>query len=309
MEKDMRNYGTEERKKSAGTPVIIFLSVLAILLAAGGALLLREVLKVRYEAQTAQKQVIELSTTNLGLLSELDELEKRYEKLSREHQELDSLFKADRVVINQLRAQVRAGGTANIQPLRDRITELEAQLAAYEEQIQMISAENQVLASENSQIRTTLTETTARNTKLQTDNTELTNRLEKASILTISNLEGTGLRIRRRGDEPTTKASRTNKVRVCFAINQNLVATPGNRDFYIRLIDPANQVMSSFADNTFTYQGEVLQYSIKRTVNYQNNPQDVCVVWEQDAKFQKGYYNIVVFTEGEEVGYKLFKLD
>jgi hypothetical protein len=173
----------------------------------------------------------------------------------------------------------------------------------------MMEAENQELLGENSQIRSTLTETTQRNDFLEDRNQELETKLELATILTISELEGIALRERRSGDEVTDKAKRADKLRICFTVNQNLIAEPGNRDFYIRLTDPSNQVMTFTPDETIDFEGETIQYSVKRTVNFQNNAQEVCVIWDQEEKFSKGYYNVVVFTEGEEVGYKLFQLN
>lgn len=308
------SYG-ENRRKGNGSAIVIFLAVLAVLLALGGALLLRQLLSARYESQVAAIEINELSAERRLLLEQLDEMEIKYAQLSAEYQEMEALFAAERRRLNQLRAQLRgesttsSGSIPNIAEYREKIQELEEQLEAYRLQIEAMENEKQVLSSENAQMRSTLVETTARNQQLESKTKEMEEQLEKATILTISNLEGTAIRERRRGDEPTTKARRTDKLRVCFNINQNLVAKPGNRDFFVRIIDPNNVVLSADPANTIEFEGEDVQYTIKRTINYQNNEQEVCVVWDQDEKFEKGYYNVVVFFEGKEVGYKLFQLD
>jgi len=309
------NSYSENKPRGNGSAIVIFLAVLAVLLALGGALLLRQLLSARYEAQVAAIEINELGAERRLLLEQLDEMEIKYAQLSAEYQEMEALFAAERRRVNQLRAQLRGEGTTtsgsipNIAEYRQKIQELEEQLEAYRLQIETMENEKQVLSSENAQMRSTLVETTARNQQLESQNKEMEEQLEKATILTISNLEGTAIREKRRGDEPTTKARRTDKLRVCFNVNQNLVAKPGNRDFFIRIIDPNNTVLSADPANTIEFEGEDVQYSIKRTVNYQNNEQEVCVVWDQDEKFEKGYYNVVVFFEGKEIGYKLFQLD
>lgn len=304
--------GNGTKRRSSGSGVVIFLSILAILLAIGAAFLLRENLSARYEAEAAKLKVKEVSDERDILLAQLDELEAKYDLMAAEHKEMEDQLNAEKRRVNQLRAQIRGGGPvsgtdANV--YRQRIEELELQLEEYRQQIDMLLAENLTLSGENAQIRSTLNFTTARNLELEDKNKELEKKVEKASILTISNLEFTALRERRRGDEPTTSARRADKIRVCFTINQNLVAPPGNRNFYVRIIDPSNQVLSTSPDNTLLFEGETIQYSILRTINFQNNSQDVCVIWNQSERFQKGYYNVVVFCEGEEVGYKLFQLD
>ncbi len=306
------NSYSESRKKGSGSGVVIFLAVLAVLLALGGAVLLRQLLSARYDAQVATIEIQKVNDEKEALLKQLDEIDAKYLQLEVEHTELEGKFTAERSRVNQLRAQLRGGDTSGVATgvaqLRQRIQELEAELESYRLQISTMEGERATLVSENAQIRTTLNQTTARNQQLETRNQELTQQVEKASVLSVSNLVITALRERRRGDEPTTSARRTNKLRVCFNVNENLVARQGNRDFYVRIINPQNQVLTSSPDNTIQFEGETIQYSIKRTINYQNKEQEVCVVWSQDGNYSKGYYNVVVFSEGREVGYKLIQL-
>ncbi|MFP4288985.1 MAG: hypothetical protein ACLFQS_06985 [Bacteroidales bacterium] len=303
------------RKKSAASGVVVFLSILALLLGIAGAILLRETLSARYEIQMSERQVRQATAEKQDLLYQLDEIENRYNELTKEYEELNDLFLAEKRKVGQLRAQLRNSGigdedsSEDISGFRERIAELENQLESYRTQLEMVEAENEALTGENAQIRNTLSETTDRNRQLETINEDLEKKLEDATILTVSEIKATPLREKRKGDEPTEKAKKTDKISICFTINQNLVANPGNRDFYVRLTDPSNQVMSLSPDNTIEFEGETIQYSVLRTVNFQNNAQEVCVVWDQEEKFAKGYYNVVIFNDGNEVGYKLFQLD
>ncbi len=302
-------------KKSAASGVVIFLSILAILLGIAGAMLLRETLSNRYEIQISERQVRQTNTEKQELLDQLNEIEKRYNELTKEYEELNDLFLAEKRKVGQLRAQLSNSGSSkgespgNISDLREQITELEDQLESYRSQLEMVEGENEALTGENEQIRNTLSETTDRNRQLETINEDLEKKLENATILTVSEIEATPLHEKRKGDKPTDKAKKTDKISICFTINQNLVADPGNRDFYVRLTDPSNQVMSLSPDNTVEFEGETIQYSVLRTVNFQNDAQETCVVWDQEEKFAKGYYNVVIFNNGNEVGYKLFQLE
>lgn len=303
------------RKKSAASGVVIFLSILAVLLGITGAILLRETLSARYEIQMSEREVRQVNAEKQDLLDQLNDIENRYNELTTEYEQLNDLFLAEKRKVGQLRAQLRNSGigegepSADVSGFRERIEELEDQLESYRTQLEMVEAENEALTGENAQIRNTLTETTDRNRQLETMNEDLEKKLENATILTVSEIKATPLREKRKGDEPTDKAKRTDKISICFTINQNLVADPGNRDFYVRLTDPSNQVMSISPDNTLEFEGETIQYSVLRTVNFQNNAQEVCVVWDQDEKFDKGYYNVVIFNDENEVGYKLFQLN
>ena len=299
------------RKNSGGTGVIIFLSFLAVVLAIAGAFLLREVLQANYESKAKDLIVVQASTERDEMLKDLDRLALQFDSLSAGNVDLEEKLREERARVNNLRNQLRSGTgpVEDVAGLRAQIADLQAQVEAYRQQIELLQSEKTMLVSENSQIRSTLTQTTARNTQLETRNRELEGQLEKATALSISGLELTPIRARRRGDEPTDRAKRTDKMRICFTVNQNLLATTGNTDFYIRIVNPANAVMSMSMENTIVYQGETIQYSMQRTVNFQNAAQDVCAVWEQEEDFEPGYYNVVVFWDGIEVGYKLFELN
>ncbi len=316
MEENMNEKETtyhEPARNGSGSAVVIFLAVLAVLLALGGALLLRQMLSAKYDAQVAAIEIKNVTEEKELLLMQLDELEEKYAQLSAANQQFEAQLATERRRVYQLRTRLHGddstGEGNGIEQYRQRIEELEEQLENYQNQLEVSEEENNVLTSENAQIRESLAQTSSRTEQLENKAEELEQQVEKASILTISDLEGTALREKRKGDEPTTKARKTDKISICFTINENLVANPGNRDFFVRLINPSNQVMTTSPDNTIEFEGETIQYTLKRTVNFQNDSQEVCMVWDQDERFEKGYYNVVVFSEGREIGYKLFQLD
>ena len=305
-------YEVEEPRRNNGTGIIIFLSVLALLLAIAGALLLRQTLKARFEAQNATLYAQEVIGERDLMKQQLDDLDARYAQLSLEHQELQRLFREERRRVNQLRLQLQGVGPMGEPdgvPLRQRIEDLEEKLSEYEHQIAMMQEEQETLSIENAQIRSNLAQTNIRNQELEIENEQLQEKVDLASQLAISNVEALPLRERRRADEVTNRARRTDKISICFNVNRNLVAPAGEYDFYIRIIDPLNNVLITSQENTMTFEGETIQYSLKRTVNFQNISKDVCVVWDQEEDFERGYYSVIIFCQGNEVGYKLFELE
>ena len=302
----------EPKQKTKGIGVIIFLLILVLILAGGGGFLFKEYLDNQHEAEQRQKELAQIAAQRDEFLSQLDDLEEAYQKLSLEYSQLESSANAQRATIRRLRAEV--AGTApsadglSAKQLQERIEELEELLEEYRRRAEMLQSENQTLTTEKNQVQGSLNQANAYASQLEREKREMEEQLEKASILSISNIDANGVRSRRRGDEPTDRARRTDKIQVCFTINQNLVATPGNREFYVRIIDPDNRVLTHLPDDTFNYQGDELSYSANRTINFQNNSQDACLIYDQDDRFSKGYYNIVVFAEGYELGYKLMEL-
>ncbi len=298
----------EKKQKTKGVGAIIFLSIFVVILAAGSGLLLRQYLTVQQEAELAVEANKKIDKQRQELLTQLDELESAFQQLSIEYSQMEDVLRTERSRVRQLRNELAGKGPDDEPDMKEKIEELEKLLAEYQEEAEMLKVENLELTNEKSQIENTLNKASARTTQLEREKSEMEEQLDKASILSVSNIEANGVREKRRGDVPTDRARRTSKIQVCFTINQNLVATPGNRDFYVRIIDPNNKVLTNFPDDTFTFEGEELSYSVQRTVNFQNNAQDICMIYNQDEKFEKGYYNIVIFAEGYEMGYKLLEL-
>ncbi len=300
----------QNSKGSANAAPVIFLSVFAILLAIAAGLLLRQVLESRAQVERAIYEKAEVVNEKEELTEKLNELEEEYVELSVKYEHLEGSLRQERARISRLRQELRGIDPVDARMYKEQIEELEEKLEEYREQARVMEAEKQSLASEKSQMQTTLNQANAQINELDSKKEDLEELVEKASYLTISELTAQGIRERRRrGDQPTDRARRTDKIQVCFTVNENHVAPAGNRDFFIRIIDPNNRVLSVSDANTFEFEGEEIVYTRKREVNFRNEPQNVCVAWNQPDRFEKGYYNAVVFTEGREVGYQLFQLD
>ncbi len=293
-------------KSSANVGPVIFLAIFAVLLAVVAGLLLRQVFETRFQAETALRAQTQ---TIANMTSQLNNLEEEYIELSVKHEHLEGSLRQERARISRLRQELRGMDPVEAQKYKDQIRELEERLEYYREQVSMLETEKQSLESEKSQMQTTLNQTTNRFDELEQRNKELEEKVEKAAYLTIAGITAQGIRERRRGDEPTDRARRTDKIQICFTVNENPVAEPGNRDFYVRIIDPNNRVLADSQANVFDHNGEELVYSNRRSVNFRNEQQNVCVVWSQPERFESGYYNVNIYAEGREAGYKLFELE
>ena len=60
--------------------------------------------------------------------------------------------------------------------------------------------------------------------------------------------------------------------------------------------------------NRFFYDGVEGEFSVKRDVNYQNEPVDVCMFWTATGKLTGGEYKVDVYESGVKVGHTTFNL-
>lgn len=122
--------------------------------------------------------------------------------------------------------------------------------------------------------------------------------LSYAASLSLSNFNLKSVKVRSSGKEvETTKASRIDKIRVSFDINENLLASSGKKILYIVVYRPDGSIATfdNVATGEFSVNGEKKQYSDKRVVDYvKNKINSVEFEWNSED-FVRGEYRIDVY--------------
>src|SRR5690606_17149006 len=102
---------------------------------------------------------------------------------------------------------------------------------------------------------------------LLVQNTELSSVVRDAAALQTVGLVGMGVIERSSGKQiPTERARRTDKIKVCFTIAKNTLAEAGDKELYVQVIDPKNNVLGS--NDQIEFEDEVLNYSLISRFNY-----------------------------------------
>jgi hypothetical protein len=173
---------------------------------------------------------------------------------------------------------------------------------------------NKELIVENQEIKQDLQQAHRENEQIVKDKAVLNEKVEKASVLQVYNLNAAGVRDRGSGKEKETdKAGRLDKIKVCFTIGENKVIEPGSKELYIRIARPDKLILTKDRsdDYTFMYQGEKIQYSIEKLIDYQNMSTNMCVYWSKsypDKEIMTGVYHVEVFFNNEVIGHTQFVL-
>lgn len=138
---------------------------------------------------------------------------------------------------------------------------------------------------------------------LTEENEKLAFMIKEITGLSANNIEGTALITSRSNDDIVTEiASKANNLEVCFTIEENTFSPKGNKDIYVQILDPHNNVVSDRGAVQFgnTY----LVYSGKTSVNYRNTNLDVCtkINVNSEEPLVEGDYLITVFHDNEVLG-------
>jgi hypothetical protein len=236
-----------------------------------------------------------------SLLKVHNELKANYGELSSQLAEKDSIIQADAVEIKKL-----LDSQWDYNRIKRKVTELQAISQNYVHQLDSLYVVNQELVAENERIREEVQEERKQNRNLQRQKEELTNKVNLATVLRIYNLTADAVRFKGGSHETETdKAGRTERIRVMFTIGQNDLVDAGPKTFYLRIADPTKQIITKGMGDeyAFTYQGELLQYTEKVTVNYENKEKDVRAYYIKPSgkNMQPGYYFVDIYDDNDNL--------
>jgi len=257
----------------------------------------------------------ELQRTELR--HELDSLLVEHEKVKIEYGQIaDSLMMKDSVIqANATEIRRLLDTEWEYYKARKKLAQLQLIAQGYVRQMDSLYRVNAALEEENIAMQKDLKDLRKEKEAIEKDRRVLSDKVEIAAILRAVNMEATGLRVRGGGDReiPTDKVQRVDQVRVCFTVGENKIAAPGKKDIYIRIARPDQEILvrSRLQENTFEYQGELLQYSIMKTIDYQNEAIDLCAYWNKEYSAQEmwpGLYHVDIFCEDAVIGHTTFTL-
>ena len=202
---------------------------------------------------------------------------------------LDSVknYKANLSIINRYKAQVRG--------LKNERT----QLFKRADSLLIVT---QRLAIEKDSTTAVLNKTIKVVDSVTTANTQLFNSLEKGALIGITNLDATAIIVRKGGKiKETKRASRADKIRVCYTIAPNTLAQAGDRVLYVQVINPDNNIIGD--KSSITFGQDLLTYSKSESVFYENQALDVCaIIGTTGQDVLKGLYTINIFDAQRQIG-------
>ncbi|MCX6230688.1 MAG: hypothetical protein NTZ33_04020 [Bacteroidetes bacterium] len=264
--------------------------------------------------------VVEKTTTiahNTELQSELDSLLNEHNKIKASYGELSGkLAEKDSVILaNAGEIQKLIAIQGDYRKTKKKLELLRNITQGYLTQLDSLYRANQALTDENQKIKVDITNERKINTELSKDKQVLNEKVNLASQLKAYNVKASTVKLRSNGtkESETDKAKRVERVNICFTLSENKIASSGNKTIYIRIARPDNVIVCEGKDDiyTFEYQGQKIQYSMKKEISYDNKAQELCLSWnKKDDKIPAmvGKYNVAIFIDGYEIGQSQFEL-
>ncbi|HQB79465.1 MAG TPA: hypothetical protein PLJ52_14070, partial [Tenuifilaceae bacterium] len=105
-----------------------------------------------------------------------------------------------------------------------------------------------------------------------------------------------------------TRARRVEKIRVCFTLNENSIAKAGNREVFLRITGPDEYILAKSETDLFNFEGQMIVFSAKREVDYQNQDVEMCIFYDNNGELLKGVYKAALYMDGNLIGNTEFTL-
>ncbi|MDA9885797.1 chromosome partitioning protein ParA [bacterium] len=192
---------------------------------------------------------------------------------------------------------------------RKKYLALQEEMEILLEENDRLKVENELLAVSLDSTQVQLKERTMFTDSLLVQNTELANVVEDAAALQTVGLKGLGVIERRSGKQiPTERARRSDKIKICFTVTKNTLTEAGDKELYVQVIDPKNNVLGS--NGQVQFDDQVLNYSLISRFNYENRNLDICeyISASDESKFEEGQYRVNVFNDKELISASEFVL-
>lgn len=94
------------------------------------------------------------------------------------------------------------------------------------------------------------------------------------------------------------------KLQVNMLIAKNVTAENGERTIFVRISTPDSQLLTKNSNNVFQYEDKQIGYSVKRTIEYSGEEQNVTLYWDVEEYLPTGIYRVDVFEGGNLIGSK-----
>lgn len=262
-----------------------------------------------YNEEKENKEILQKEKSVIE--DELNELIVKYDEAIEENEVMDQDLVNARDRISRLLDSVK-DNEANlvlISRYRREIGNLKAEKDRLFRVVDSLSAENQQLTTSLDSTSVALDERTRLSDSLQTTNQSLSTKVDKASRLKITSLSGEGVIVRNSGKlVENDNNRRVDQIRTCFTITSNDLAEAGEKNMYVQVYNPENELVGD--EIVVQHDGGTMVYSAASKVFYENEELDVCILAKTiEDRLLEGNYKVYVYNDAVLLGTGSFSLN
>ncbi|SDB64175.1 hypothetical protein SAMN03097699_2926 [Flavobacteriaceae bacterium MAR_2010_188] len=255
-----------------------------------------------YKSSEAHEQFLEQEKTLIS--SELTSMLTQYEQVHVSNDlvsaQLEDAKTRAKIALDSI--EILNGDIEVYSKYKHQISFLREQNVKLFQSVDSLNDLNDQLVEENNQVTNELKIERAENVALREENDELSTKIEIGSKIYVNNLAVKAFTNSKGIKTETRRAVNAEDIEVCLTLTENVLAEAGNKQLYIQIVNPKNNVVADKGAVTFGEQ--TLIYSAKNIVYYDNKAKDICVTVKadpDDRPLEKGLYYVSVFHNERKI--------
>ena len=272
------------------------------------ALLVLAVVIVGYLLTRSSGQVEDLEAEKQSLIVELEGERSKLMALQSDNDSMAVYITAEserfNIMIEELK-QDKDFNQKKYDEYRAKANQMKKQNERLTAQVDSVNKAYQALQIEKQVVEENLEGEVVKNAELTDENTGLKKDVAVGSMLQLSKLNSAAYKVKGGGKESeTNKASGASRIKACFTVAKNMIATKGERTVYMRVTTPDLKVIAAKGEtnNTFSFNGQPLMYSAKQALFYEQDIIESCINMDKESDFVAGEYTVELYTEGYKLG-------
>jgi len=292
----------EREKSKASKGIVILLVIIVLVLGAAVGVMLSKLNDQKKESAEVQ-EVLERQKD--ALEDDLTDLQDQFGNLQTNNDSLKNLASEQQERITKL-LTIQADNVQKIRTYQKELETLRGVLRGLIIQVDSLNQSNQALRAERTELSRNLAAERAQSTRLTEEGKRLSSTVQKAQILSVSDIKTVGLNNRSRENE---RVRNIENLKTCFTVRENQIAAAGERVFYLVIIKPDKKVLTNKANDTFpTQEGVEIVYTDRRFMDYENKDIEFCIYTQNNDRLTAGNYEVRVYCEGYLIGNSTFVL-
>ena len=246
------------------------------------------------------------------LENELSEMITRYDKVQVDSESLNIKLEQSKFKIERILDSVKTlqPSTALLDLYRSKIKLLQKEKEEVLSLVSKLKKENEQLALKANKVEQDLVGVKSissalkvKNKGLASVNNTLSKKIEDASHLKIEALNAEAVkRITKKRIVSTSKSHKANKLHVEFTVSKNKFVEEGEKDIYIQILNPNNNVIAD--EGVVSFGKQSLIYSKKIKLDYKNEDVDLdaIIITDVDQPLTQGIYFVNIFCDNTRLG-------
>ncbi len=269
------------------------------------------------------QEIAYLETEVTNQKTELTKLETRLREQINETKQLEDQNQDNRILLDSLEQTLAEvvqdrdslQRTTNysfsqLSQVRQKIQAYEVLLRKKDERIKELQYANEVMQEQNTDLKNEKNVLIEQVTDEQKRVERMQRKIDDSAVLRAENLNVSIIDDRGKLQSGGQyKSKRIDRLNVTYNIARNNLAKIGNKDVYIRVLEPAGTLLiNPQTSGSFDANGQSLQYSSKDRILFDNSSQTYTFQFSRTGNYQAGTHRVEIYADGTRIGVGTFQV-